>query len=281
VNNLPAAAALGTPVSAVAGTVALGGTSASASFTRRQVNSLSYWTPVFGGFSGGFQFSDTREGLLQNNATVPKKPRMWDIGVQYVNGPLMLGAGYQRHENYNPANMLPAGNSAQVAGAAAPTYIDGRDRAWDLGAAYTFAGVFKLSAIYSNNEYNMNFINGGLGSGGASGNLTLSQRSWGIFGDWAVAGPHRLRAEYVKANSTGGNFVGTVGNWVGNGGAGNTGATLYSLQYAYAFSKRTELNFGYSKIDNDTAAGYRLQTLAQTNVGQNQNAWVLGAKHTF
>ena len=231
------------------------------SFTRRQTNLWSYRTPNWAGFEGGIAYSATNEATAQVNATTAKKPRLWSLGGTYTNGPLILGAGYERHTNYNPA--------------AQATYTGGDDRAWNAAIAYTFMGTLKLSAIYTDTRYD------------TSPGTTLQGKAWGLFGDWAIAGPHRLRAEYNHLKNTSGNFGAgvaaglPVGIWRANGGAGGTGATLYGLQYAYAFSKRTELNFGYARINNDALSGIPLQTLGGGTAGQNQSAWVFGAKHTF
>jgi len=236
------------------------------SFTRRQTNLLTYATPNWAGFQGSVAFSTPNEATAQVNATTAKKARLWGIGGTYTNGPFMVGAGYERHTNYNPG--LTA------------TYTGGDDNSWDVGIAYTFAGVFKLSAIYTDTKYN-NITPG----------TSLSDRSWGVYGDWAIAGPHRLRAEWNRQQSTSGNFGGAVvagactnaavGQWTANCGQGGTGANLYGLQYAYAFSKRTELNFGYARLNNDANSAQALVTLGKGTAGQNQSAWVFGAKHTF
>jgi predicted porin len=110
----------------------------------------------------------------------------------------------------------------------------------------------------------------------------LRQKSYAAHIDWDLGGPNRVRAGWTHARDTSGNFVGAVGQFVGNNGAGGTSADLYAVQYAYGFSKRTELNFGYARVDNSSNARYRLQTLGPSGLaGENQSAWVLGAKHTF
>jgi predicted porin len=235
------------------------------SFTRRQTNLISYATPNWAGFQGSVAFSTPNEATAQVNATTAKKPRLWGLGGTYTNGPFIVGAGYERHTNYNPAGVA--------------NYQGGDDRGWNAAIAYTFAGVFKLSAIYTDTRYD------------TSPGTTLSDRSWGVSGDWAIAGPHRLRAEWNRQQSTSGNFGGAVvagactnaavGQWTANCGQGGTGANLYGLQYAYAFSKRTELNFGYARLNNDANSAQALVTLGKGTAGQNQSAWVFGAKHTF
>ena len=246
------------------GPAGAGGTNVT-SFTRRQVNLWTYQSPNWAGFQAGAAVSTANEATALVNASTAKKPRLWSLGGTYTNGPLILGAGYERHTNYNPA--------------AQANYTGGDDRAWNAAVAYTFAGVFKLSAIYTDTRYDT-------GPG-----TNLQGKSWGIFGDWAIAGPHRLRAEYNHMKSTSGNFGGAVvggvctaaavGQWAANCGQGNTGANLYGLQYAYAFSKRTELNFGYARLNNDALSAQALVTLGKGTAGQNQSAWVFGAKHTF
>jgi len=65
---------------------------------------------------------------------------------------------------------------------------------------------------------------------------------------------------------------------------------LYGIQYAYAFSKRTEVNFGYVLLDNDRNSRFALQSPARMNTCQggpavgcnrDQSAYVLGVIHRF
>ena len=79
---------------------------------------------------------------------------------------------------------------------------------------------------------------------------------------------------------------------------GDTGGQLYLIQYAYHFSKRTEVNFGYSYLDNDPNSFLSLQSPATRNTCQGvagagqvppavascdrkQSAIVLGVIHRF
>jgi len=230
------------------------------SFTRRQTNLLTYESPNLAGFQGSVAVSTANEDTALVNASTVKKARMWSMGGTYTNGPFIVGAAYERHTNYNPAGQA--------------NYRGGDDRAWNAAIAYTFAGAFKLSAIYTDTRYD------------TSPGTNLQGKAWGLYGDWAIVGPHRLRGGYSHLKSTSGNFGTaaapiTVGTWVANGGAGNTGSTLYSLQYAYSFSKRTELSVGYSRMNNDALSVQPLQSLGKATAGQNQSVWVLGVKHTF
>jgi predicted porin len=226
------------------------------SFTRRQNNLWSYQSPNMSGFQAGVAFSATDEATSQNNASAIQKARLWGLGATYTNGPLIVGGGYEKHQDYNPANQA--------------TYAGGNDSGWSLGVAYTFMGSLKASLMYSDMSYD------------TRPGQSLDQSSWSIHMDWAFAGPHRIRAGFTHADDTGGNSTVNVNQFVGNGGAGGTKADLWALQYAYAFSKRTELNFGYAYLNNSDKAIYRLQTMGPAaSPGETQSAWVMGAKHTF
>ncbi len=243
-------------------TGAVNGGAGAAGFTRRQTNLWSYASPVIGGFQAMGAFSAANEATAQLNSTTVTKARLWGLSAQYTNGPLIVGGGYEKHNDYNPAAQSTTGTGIN-------NYTGGSDRAFSLGVAYTFMGKLKASLMYADKKY-------GLAAGQG-----LSQKSWSAHIDWDLGGPNRIRAGWTRAGDTSGNFVGNVNQFVGNNGAGGTSANLYAVQYAYAFSKRTELNAGYARVDNSSNALYRLQTLGNSNVGQDQNAWVIGAKHTF
>jgi predicted porin len=65
----------------------------------------------------------------------------------------------------------------------------------------------------------------------------------------------------------------------------DTGADLWQIRYVYTFSKRTEFNFGYVKLDNDGGATYSLGGLsggvALMAPGTNQDAWAAALRHRF
>jgi len=236
------------------------------SFTRRQQSLISYATPEFSGFQGYAGWSAANEAAAQTSATTASKPRLYSFGLQYSNGPLILGGGYETHRNYNPT--------------ASATYTGGTDRGWSLGAAYTFMGTLKAMAIVTNNKYE-------LSGGTAATQGDLQGTNFGAYIDWAFSGPHRVRAGYTKqgeSKGSGGTLAAPilVGNMVANSAGGQTGTGLYALQYAYHFSKRTEVNLGYARVVNSQFTSTALQSLgARPNVGANQDAWVLGVKHSF
>lgn len=240
-------------------TVGTSGTGSQAyGFSRRQANSINYDSPNFGGFTVMGQVSAADESTVVTTTQAWGKARLWSVGALYQNGPLAIGAGYERHKNYNPGSF--AG------------YTGGTDTGFELNAAYTFAGKFKLSGMYSRLEYdNIGSVND-----------SMKRDGWGVFGDWAISGPHILRMGYIQARDTKGNGIGALGGMIGNAGVGNTGGRAMQLQYAHKLSKRTEFNVGYVSLRNETNARYNLQSFApRPGAGGDPRAFVLGAIHSF
>jgi predicted porin len=234
-----------------------------ASFSRRQQNLITYDMPTWNGFDAAIAFTSTNEATAAGALTV-QKPRMWAAAVNYTNGPLMLGGGYEAHKNYNPGALA--------------TYGGGTDDMWTLNAGYTFAQVFKLGVIWNR----INYSNVTVGT-------DMSVRTWGLYGNWAIMGPHTLRLGYGNQGSTSGSYNGLgaaanaqVGVWTGNGGAGGTGAQKYVVEYAYALSKRTEVGLDYAMIKNDRFSNITIGTGSNTpNYGETQTFAGMMIRHKF
>lgn len=244
------------------------------SFYRRQSNSFHYQTPVWGGFQGMLTISDTQQ--MRGNGTVAAgetrfastdpKARLWSLGGRYRSGPLAIGAGYERHNNYRGT---PGTGFA----------FD--DRAWNINAGYTFAGRFRLGGIWEELRYETTIT-------GAE----VKKQNWGIALGWNIAGPHNLNMVYIQAKDSKGNSATGVGG-VGASLAGTTtdgtgllvdrtdnGAKLWIIQYLYSFSKRTSMYGGYAKLDNDAAGRYRFHRTVR-NTGQEMDAFAVGIRHSF
>jgi predicted porin len=133
--------------------------------------------------------------------------------------------------------------------------------------AYTF-GPVKVGVAYIDADYEM-----------APG-VTLKKKNWNVGLDWAIAGPHGLEVGYTKAGDSKGNSPTGIGDVAASGS--DTGADLIAVKYRYSFSKRTKVWLGYIRLDNDNAASYALGgTSAPVTPGENQNAFVFYAEHTF
>jgi predicted porin len=241
---------------------------------RREANVLGYESPSWGGFRVlAMVTAGNRAADLPATAADPNpKPRVWSIAGVYTSGPLAVGLGYERHNEFG----------AHQTGAT--TSLD--DRGWGISAAYTFGGVVKVGATYLDTKYET-----GVG-------MSMDKETWTIGVDWTIAGPHSLHAQYAYADDTSGNSTVGLG---GNGGvtapctalvagvctpvAGGTGGDAFSIAYQYAFSKRTRVRFGYVMVDNDSAStSYRIGNTAAFpagNAGAKVDSFAFHIQHRF
>jgi len=245
--------------------------SAGTVFERRQNNSIMYNTPTWNGFSAAALVSTPGTAAtigLSSNASVGK-PRMFGIGLNYTNGPLIILGSYESHSNFAVLN----GGFTQKGTT---------DTGYQLGAAYQF-GPVKAGAVYIKRNFD-----GGCNTitTGCTGDASVS--TYGLNVDWAITGPHELKVAYVKANSTSGANMGSapgaanfVGNLVFNAGAGQTGGSIWEAEYIYNFSKRTRVSFGYVSLSNDANARYSLGGFTAPIAGTSQSAFMTSLKSTF
>jgi len=234
---------------------------------RRESSLLYYESPNFNGFQvlGAFSPGNRAADLpVADTDTNPNhKPRIWSISGTYVNGPLAIGLGYEKHADFG-------------AHQAATTGLD--DHAWGISAAYTFMGKIKVGMTYLDAEYET----------GAA--MSMDKKTWTIGVDWSIVGPHSIHAQYANADDTGGNSTVRL---TGNGGVsapvqggvpvGDTGGDAFSIAYQYAFSKRTSVRIGYVKVNNDSnSASYRIgNTASPTVAGENVDSFAFHIKHRF
>jgi predicted porin len=260
--------------SSTSGLPPTGATPARATFKRRQNNTLFYDTPTWGPFLFMAAISSTQSAIGATTAATNNKARVWGIAARYRAGPLYVGVGYEKHNEFNS---LTGGR-------------DGDDTGWGAGAVYTW-GPVRFGVQYQHAKWET-------GTTAAPTNSKVGAWEAGI--DWNIAGPHGLRAAYIKAEK----MKGTPGA-VAIAGSGatrpavptlaaaaafgdNTGANLWLIRYIYTMSKRTEFNLGYAKLDNkgNTTVGgdYVIGGLASPGMhalGNDQHAWGSSLRHTF
>ena len=247
------------------------GSGGRAIFKRRQNSLITYDSPNFGGFQvmAAATAAQAATGTLQG--TNNNKARIISLGAQYSAGPIYVGAGYEIHKDANGNAAVPP-----VAG----TARDGDDKGWHIGAAYTWGPV----------KFGGQFTSQKVESGTVAAPTDVKYRAWHAGVDWKIVGPHGLRAAYTKALDTRGTpgAAANAGSGVTRPGvavagvSNDNGAKLMQIRYVYTFSKRTEFNFGYVRLDNDNAGTYNLGGLGSNPVaGENQSAWVTSLRHTF
>jgi predicted porin len=259
-------------------------------FSRRQNNTIFYDTPVWNGFQAFAGVSTPSTGAGASNNATGAKPRAWGLAANYTNGPLLITAGYEGHQNFNAQTGATNANTG-VAIAGLNGAVSTNDSGYQLGVAYQF-GPVKAGLLYTQQKFDFGNngapIPGAGVNGGADGKVSV----WNIAGEWAITGPHALRGGYTKANSTSGSWGGLnqtgggtqnvqVGNRVFNQGAGNTGGSIWQVQYVYNASKRTEFTAGYVALSQDSSARYSLGGVTAPAPGQSQNAFAVSIKNTF
>jgi len=287
---------------------ALGGQGASQSlgrnvWKRRETGIIQYESPNFSGFQIGVAFS-AANATGATDATTNAKPRVGSIGGTYSNGPLNVGLGYEKHWDFGSGNVgaaatafapgnasfpgqFVAGGANPITAFTAPTSAAAAtsgggfdDRAWTIGVNYNFGGRLLVGVQYVDMRYEL-----------AAGS-ELKKKNWHVGADWNFAGPHHVMGSWVNAGDSKGSATAAQtaasGLTAGNGAivapGGGTGGDWWVLQYAYDFSKRTQMRLGYSRLDNDTNSRYSLGGLATTSAaaaGTNQSSWFMYGSHSW
>jgi predicted porin len=274
-------------------------------FHRRQSNSLQYWSPNWGGFQlkAVYGAEDLKQANNLVNGATTLKPQMWGGSLSYGAGPLYVGLGYERHNDFTafaartgfgaPAALLGATSTGglylggtgtslawipgTVGAAATSSGISGsKDTAWNFNARYTF-GAFTIGGYYENLKYTMNY-DGTLSGGEVT---ELRKRAYGLEGAF-VTGPHTLGIRYVKARNVEGSTA-AVGGVGGSFNGDGSGMNAWIFGYAYSLSKRTSV-FGYhTRVTNDTNARYAgiVFNGLSPAAGGDPKYTGIGLRHTF
>jgi predicted porin len=190
-------------------------------FDTRFTNSIAYITPSFSGLQATVAYvanenkTDTAGAKLNTSA--------YDLGLNYNNGPILVGLTYADvSEKNDVAGSAPYGSGTLKTRISA----DQKLKEFRLGGKYDF-GVATLRALYARTK--------------ADGSIAeVKQNVWGIGGTYNVTANGKLTAQYYRAND------------LDSGGSiDNTGAKFYTLGYEHSLSKRTLLKANYAYLKND------------------------------
>jgi predicted porin len=228
---------------------------------RREVGLTYYESPRFGGFQVLGAFSPGNSAVDGASAgaisTTPNaKPRVISLAGIYSAGPLGIGIGYERHEEFG------------IHGPA--TTQDADDRGWGASISYKF-GPVEVGATYLDTKYE------------TLPGQELKKRTATVGVEWAIAGPHAIHAQYGWAGDSKGNSTVGVGGARGHAASGpDTGGDQFSIAYQYRFSKRTSIKLGYVHVDNDSATTtYRIGNSAGVTAGEDSSAVAFLIRHRF
>ncbi|HSD21580.1 MAG TPA: porin [Anaeromyxobacter sp.] len=234
---------------------------ADATFSRRQGNSIQYWTPVFQGLSGRVGYS-TNEG--KTSATgVTTSPRLASALVTYERGHFGARYGYERHGDYFGLSQL--GGSA----GATPTNASSTDQAHEVVGWVALPTGMKLSAIGERLIYETDdTARGAVERYARNAFYALLQQR---------IGDHQLWGAYGRA------FRGDA-EQVGGGSASTRGlaARQWSAGYSYRLAKTADAYAAYYEVRNERSASYALfPGLGAVAPGGDTRGFGVGVLYTF
>jgi predicted porin len=249
-------------------------------YRRRQNNLLTYETPNFSGVT--VMGALTTRNHASSATALQFKTRLWSVGVQYDNGPLFVGAAYEKHDDfYDRGPTLATPLAAGI--------IPGDDQGWTVASAFTFSNNLKLGGSYQQFKSQSSFINTTTGLGGDTKIAT-----WHIGLDWMISGPHGVRLAYSRANNVKGLYTAaaaTANNPTGITGtpmnarpeAGPaTAADMMQIRYVFQASKRTEFTVGASRTNNRANAIYETGGSNSTQFkGADSHGFGMSVRHSF
>jgi predicted porin len=232
-------------------------------FDRRQNNSVQYWTPAIGGFSGRFAYS-ANEQRTSDGAPIPQNPNFYSAAGIYSSGPIYLSLAYEKHDEF--ANTALTRTS---------------DKGVKFGAAYTFFDATTIGLIYEQLTFNGNIAATGLSKVIPTTFLTAAQL--------ANAGEGKVQSYYVSLRHLIGPhtframFGGDRGLKVDGSDVPSSKASTYAIGYSYSFSKRTDVYGTYAAIRNDSNSknDFAIGGISGVNAGADPRGVSLGIRHVY
>ncbi|MDR0775635.1 MAG: porin [Azonexus sp.] len=261
VDILPGDAGIGT-VNSVTG--AINGIKTGAD--ERASNAVAYISPTFG---GGFSVTAAYvNGEYRTSGADSVKANAWQIAGKYDNGPLFVGLGYHKTKDSvrtGSADVAPSGGGFFGTDQLTSSSMDAR--VWRLAAVYTAPFGTRFSALYDDTKVE-NFP-------GAGGNDVKRAA-------WSLGAAHTFGANTVGLQ------YGRSGKTKVSGGASDLKdkASIWTLGYQYALSKRTMLQARYSYLSNDKEGNFNfynnpVKNGAATGNDADYTGFMVGMRHTF
>ena len=227
-SNSTGSIGLTAPAEASCTTEATAGTT---QWSRRNNNSIQYWSPVFSGVQFKLATALANYQSPDSSATPSgvQKPKYYSGNVTWARGPLALAAAVESHEGFRP-------------GAAGGT-PNPKDNAFQIGGKWDF-GIAQVGVGYETLKYDPN---------NAAGNNGIKVPAYVANGRVNV-GPGAIWGSYSR---TSGGKDCTAGSTMGSAACGSDGAAKMTvLGYDYDMSKRTKMYAAYAKIDNGLLTNY-------------------------
>jgi predicted porin len=234
-----------------------------AAFDRRAGNSLQYWTPRWGGFSGRLGWSvDEGTGAVAAGGPVVR-PQIYGAALQYDIGGLSVRYGWEDHDDYF--------GMSQLGGSAAGTLANptSRDTANKLVAIWRIGNTRIALAAEELRYRNRDSTAGAITQYKRRAYYALLEQRFGN---------HRLWGSYSRAED---------GSCQRNGpldcATNDLGANYWAVGWIYAFSKRTEVYAVYYRLNNKASGTYSPQPIVGVSIapGADTVASGVGMIHYF
>jgi len=219
----------------------------------RATNIIRYDLPstMMAGLTGGVSYST---GFNGNDGAIGTAGdgKAWSANLGYATGPLKLALSYWKAQAEDRTITVARNDQ----------------KAWTLAGGWNF-GVGTIGLTYDQSAYDK-------AAAGSGTFVENKRRAWSVPLTIGV-GAGTLLATYTKASNVkaGGTTI------------ADSGATLLSVGYDYAFSKRTSVGVSYAIMNNKANASYQLytagslQSLTAPVGGQDQKQLYVGFRHAF
>lgn len=228
------------------------GTSGCVDFYRRSSQTIWYESPNWSGFS--FEVDQTLSAYKSDGPT-PTNPTITSIGGKFQpeSAPFYVDLSFERHKDMFGGDAI-AGGSANGTGS--------KDDAFQIGGGYTIGDLI-LNLRFEQLKYTTD---------GSTNGISNYKRN----AEWLGA-KYNLPSGYVGGEvgiaQSGKTNVGTVAD---------TGARLFAAGYFHNLSKQSQLQFIYSRIDNEKNATYINIGAPNGGLpGVKSDMLYTGLKHTF
>jgi len=237
-------------LSGITGTLSDGG-----NFDRRDMNSMQYWSPTWGGFA--FRLMATANERKNDPAGV----NAHDLGANatFTRGPVYAFLAWEEHKDQsggsgNAFGQLPAGTTVVngVAGA--------KEQGFAGGGSFV-VGPVKLGAQYQE-----------IKKEGPTAALNRSKQKNVMANVVWTIGNHQIIGQYMQSK----------GGRASNATTNDLDCDSWSAGYQYNFTRRTFFIASYVKVDNNetSSCNFGANRLA-ISAGQDPQGGFLGVRHVF
>ena len=216
-------------------------------FDTRWRNSIAYASPNISGFTGTAVYvaNENKTSSFTNNNPVnglnERSTFGYDLGVNYNNGPIMVGLSY----------------NAATFGTTSANIADKAD-VIRLAGMYNF-GAFSIRGLVEQAKASLNGAN------------NLKQTVWGIGGTWNITPNGRLVGQYYDAGDVSGNGALDQGGYLASLG----------YEYSLSKRTMVRAIYSYLKSDNNVAYDFGVNATGSGAQGGVYQGIQVGLRHNF